>query len=38
MFDAIEQYPKATDVNTIYTYLISAVEGLKPLLNEKEIE
>ena len=37
-FDAIEQYPKATDVNTIYTYLISAVEGLKPLLNEKENE
>ena len=35
--DAINQYPKNSDINTIYTYLSTAVEGLKPLLNEKEI-
>ena len=35
--DAINQYPQNSDINTIYTYLSSAVEGLKPLLNEKEI-
>ena len=35
--DAINQYPQNSDINTIYTYLSTAVEGLKPLLNEKEI-